>query len=51
MERNCGRVEWWVLNWNRSAIEFYESLKARPMNEFTVFRLSSAGLRSLAGDG
>ena len=51
LERNCGRVEWSVLDWNTSAIEFYQSLAAQPMNEWTVFRLSSAGLRSLAGDG
>ena len=50
-ERDCGRVEWWVLNWNESAIEFYKSIRAQPMNEWTVFRLSSAGIRSLAGDG
>ncbi len=50
-ERDCGRVEWWVLDWNESAIEFYKSIKAQPMNEWTVFRLSSAGIRSLAGDG
>ncbi len=50
-ERDCGRVEWWVLDWNESAIEFYKSIKAQPMNEWTVFRLSSAGIRGLAGDG
>ncbi len=49
MERSCGRIEWWVLDRNTSAIEFYESLGAQPMNEWTVFRLNSAGLRSLAG--
>jgi GNAT superfamily N-acetyltransferase len=38
-ERNCGRVEWAVLNWNEPAIRFYESLGAKPMNEWTVFRL------------
>ncbi|MCC7430824.1 GNAT family N-acetyltransferase [bacterium] len=38
-ERNCGRVEWSVLNWNESAINFYKSLGAVPMDEWTVFRL------------
>ena len=51
LERNCGRVEWSVLDWNTPAIEFYKSLAAQPMNEWTVFRLSSVELRSLAGDG
>ena len=50
-ERDCGRVEWWVLDWNESAIEFYKSIQAQPMNEWTVFRLSSAGIRNLAGGG
>ncbi|OYU94942.1 MAG: N-acetyltransferase [Bacteroidetes bacterium B1(2017)] len=37
-ERNCGRVEWSVLDWNQSAIDFYLSLGAVPMNGWTVFR-------------
>ncbi|MEA2165225.1 MAG: hypothetical protein QOK37_3352 [Thermoanaerobaculia bacterium] len=40
-KRNCGRVEWSVLNWNESAIAFYKSLGARPMDEWTVFRLTA----------
>jgi GNAT superfamily N-acetyltransferase len=39
-ERNCGRVEWAVLNWNTPSIEFYKSLGARAMDEWTVFRLT-----------
>lgn len=39
-QRNCGRVEWAVLNWNEPAIRFYKSLGARPMDEWTVFRLT-----------
>jgi GNAT superfamily N-acetyltransferase len=39
-ERNCGRVEWAVLNWNSSAIEFYKSLGALPMIEWHIFRLT-----------
>ena len=38
-ERNCGRLEWAVLNWNEDAIRFYRSLGARPMDEWTVYRL------------
>ena len=38
-ENNCGRMEWSVLNWNQPAIDFYESLGAKPMNEWTVYRL------------
>lgn len=39
-ERDCGRVEWSVLKWNEPAIRFYESLGARPLDEWTVFRLT-----------
>lgn len=38
--KNCGRVEWVVLDWNQSAIDFYKSLGAEPMNDWIVFRLS-----------
>ena len=38
-ERNCGRLEWAVLNWNEPAIRFYRSLGAKPMDEWTVYRL------------
>lgn len=46
--RNCGRLEWAVLNWNEPAIRFYESLGARPMNEWTVYRLIGEPLDDLA---
>lgn len=46
--RNCGRLEWAVLNWNKSSIEFYERLGAKPMNEWTVYRLSGEELDALA---
>jgi len=39
-ERGCARVEWAVLDWNKSAIDFYKKLGARPMDEWTVFRLT-----------
>jgi len=46
--RNCGRLEWAVLDWNESAIEFYRSLGAVPMDDWTVFRLTGDALARLA---
>ena len=40
-ERNYGRVEWSVLNWNEPAIEFYKKISAKPLDEWTIFRLTS----------
>ena len=48
MERGCGRVEWAVLDWNDPAIGFYRSLGARPMDEWTVYRIDDEPLRRLA---
>ncbi len=48
VDRGCGRFEWWVLDWNESAIRFYESLGAEAMDEWTVFRVTGDALRSLA---
>lgn len=45
---NCGRLEWSVLDWNKPAIEFYKSLGAKPMDEWTVFRLDKAGIANLS---
>jgi GNAT superfamily N-acetyltransferase len=42
--RGCGRMEWSVLDWNTPAIEFYESLGARRLNEWTICRLTGAAL-------
>ena len=47
-QRNCGRLEWWVLDWNESAINFYKSLGAKAMDEWTVFRISGSELNTLA---
>ena len=47
-ERNCGRFEWSVLDWNTPSIEFYKSLGAKPMDEWTVFRLDKTGIENLA---
>lgn len=45
---DCGRLEWSVLDWNTPAIEFYQSLGAKPMEEWTVFRLDAAGISNLS---
>ena len=47
-DRGCGRMEWAVLDWNEPAIEFYRSLGAKPMEEWTVFRLTREGIAKLA---
>lgn len=44
LDRGCGRLEWWVLDWNRDAIEFYRSIGAEAMSDWTVFRLSGDAL-------
>jgi GNAT superfamily N-acetyltransferase len=48
LERKCGRMEWWVLDWNESAIRFYKSIGARAMDEWTVYRLDGDALFRLA---
>ena len=48
IERGCGRMEWSVLNWNDPAIGFYRSIGARPMDEWTVYRLTGDALRRVA---
>ncbi len=50
-ERGCGRMEWAVLDWNEPAIQFYRKLGARPMDEWTVFRLTESEIAQLAGTG
>jgi len=47
-DRGCGRMEWAVLDWNEPAIKFYRSLGAKPMEEWTVFRLTHDGIAKLA---
>ena len=48
LERNCGRMEWWCLDWNQPSIDFYLSLNAEPMQEWTTYRLAGETLRALA---
>jgi GNAT superfamily N-acetyltransferase len=48
VDRDCGRLEWAVLDWNQPAIEFYRHLGARPLDEWIVNRLSGDALQALA---
>lgn len=48
VERNCGRMEWSVLNWNEPAIDFYRKIGALPRDQWTVFRLKGEALLALA---
>jgi GNAT superfamily N-acetyltransferase len=50
VERDCGRLEWAVLDWNEPALGFYRSLGARPNEEWTVYRLAGDSLRGLASE-
>src|SRR5947208_8761966 len=49
-DRDCGRMEWAVLDWNEPAIKFYRALGSKPMHEWTVFRLTRAEIARLAED-
>ena len=48
MERGCGRLEWSCLDWNKPSIDFYLSLDAIPMDQWTVYRLTGDTLRRMA---
>jgi GNAT superfamily N-acetyltransferase len=48
LEQNCGRLEWWVLDWNQPAKDFYQSLGAEPMDDWTVNRVTGDALTKLA---
>ena len=48
IERGCGRLEWACLDWNKPSIDFYLSLGAKPMDEWTVYRLTGDTLRKMA---
>lgn len=50
VERGCGRLEWWCLDWNKSSIDFYLSLGAVPMDEWTVYRITGETLTRMAAD-
>ena len=48
VERGCGRLEWWGLDWNKPSIDFYRSLGAKPMADWTVYRIDGDTLYTLA---
>jgi len=48
VERKCGRLEWWCLDWNQPSIDFYLSLGAEPMEDWTVYRITGDTLKDLA---
>ena len=47
-ERGCGRLEWWCLDWNKPSIDFYLSLGAEAMEEWTVYRITGETLEKMA---
>lgn len=49
VERGCGRLEWWCLDWNKPSIDFYLSMGAVPMNDWTVYRIAGDTLKKLGG--
>lgn len=51
VEEGCGRLEWWCLDWNKPSIDFYLSLPAEPMDEWTVYRVAGDDLANLARNG
>ena len=48
VERGCGRLEWWCLDWNRPSIDFYLSMGAQPMEDWTVYRITGETLLQMA---
>ena len=48
VQRNCGRLEWWCLDWNEPSIRFYKQMGAVPMDEWTVYRLHGKALAEVA---
>ena len=49
VERHCGRLEWWCLDWNKPSIDFYLSMGAEAMSDWTVYRISGKTLKELSG--
>lgn len=48
LERGCGRMEWWCLDWNKPSIDFYISMGAEPMTDRTVYRVAGDALKKLS---
>lgn len=50
LDRDCGRFEWWCIDWNEPSINFYKSIGAIPMDEWTVYRVDNDALVNLANE-
>ena len=50
LERKCGRLEWWCLDWNEPSIKFYKHIGAVPMDEWTVYRVHDQSLIKLSSE-
>jgi GNAT superfamily N-acetyltransferase len=50
IERNCGRLEWWCIDWNEPSIKFYREMGAKPMDEWTVYRVDGEALNELSSN-
>ncbi|MBC1919876.1 GNAT family N-acetyltransferase [Listeria booriae] len=50
VERGCGRLEWWCLDWNKPSIDFYLKMGAEPMEDWTVYRIAGETLTKLANE-
>ena len=48
IDKNCGRIEWWCLDWNERAIKFYKGLGAEAMTDWTVYRLNEEKIREIS---
>ena len=51
LERGCQRLDWACLNWNTSSIEFYKSIQAKPLDEWTTFRMDTEAMENLVKNG
>jgi len=51
LERGCQRLDWACLNWNTSSIEFYKSIQAKPLDEWTTFRMNTEAMENLVKNG
>jgi len=48
-DENCGRMEWTALNWNQPALEFYNSRRAKILEDWKILRLTESGIEAIAG--
>lgn len=48
VERGCGRLEWWCLDWNKPSIDFYLGMGAQAMSDWTVYRIDGERLKAMA---